>query len=164
MSMSALRKVSPPSDATEQICALFKPFAFSAAMAGLLEGQSPGWIFADHPTAPTVAIASAAEGVFLTGRTDVPEVQDAVERFFQQELLTSNLLVKSPAAIYLSVRPHSWAPAVCTTPARSVGFAGRDILLQPILTRSQECTRQSNVEVHDPAATHQDTRREPLGS
>ena len=108
MSISILQEVSLPSDAAEQIRALFKPFDFSAAMAGLLECQSPGWIFADHPTAPTVAIASTAEGVFLTGRTDIPEVQDAVERFFKQELLTGKVLVKSPSSLYLSVAPSDW--------------------------------------------------------
>ncbi len=108
MSTTTLQKVFTSSGATDQIRALFEPFDFSAAIVGLLEGQAPGCIFADHPTTPTVAIASTAEGVFLTGRTDIPEVQDAVERFFQQELLTGNLLVKSPSSIYLSVAPSDW--------------------------------------------------------
>jgi len=106
--MTELRKVAIPTEVTESIRALFNPFDFSAAMAGLLEGQSPGWIFADHPMAPTVAIASTAEGVFLTGRTDNAKARDAVERFFRQELLTGNVLVKSPSAIYLSVAPSDW--------------------------------------------------------
>jgi len=107
MTVAGLRLIETPDCATLALRTLFRPFSFSAAMSGLLEGDSPGWVFADHPGAPTMGIASTAEGVYLAGGAERPGSPAAVRGVFKR-FMHGEFLVKSACTIYLSVHPSAW--------------------------------------------------------
>jgi len=108
MAVAALHLIEVPACTTPTLRDLFRPFAFSAAMSGLLDGDSPGWIFVDHPGSPTIGIASTAEGVYLAGGAERPEGPAAVRSVFER-FMDGEFLVKSAGTIYLSVHPRTWA-------------------------------------------------------
>lgn len=109
MATPQLIKVERPDKAIAPLQALFHSFEFSAAMIGLLEGVSPGFVFVDDLAHPRTGVASTAEGVYLAGRASDPSTQETIRSFFAQELLSGRLLVKSPTDLYLSVFPEAWA-------------------------------------------------------
>jgi len=104
----SLIQLQIPAHVTSDIRALFEPFSFGAGMAGLLEGMSPGTVHVDQLEAPTVGIASTAEGVYLAGGASHREIREAVRLVFEKRLLTGELLVKDRSSIYLSVHPEEW--------------------------------------------------------
>jgi len=109
MSARGLSKIQKPQGASDALRSLFLHFGFSAAMMGLLEGVSPGFVFVDDLAQPRTGIASTAEGVYLVGDDQDPEARDAVRITFAHELLNGRSLVKNSTAIYLSVSPEAWA-------------------------------------------------------
>jgi len=63
---------------------LCEPLAYHLVLESILDGNSPGRLFTDHPTSPQAAWINFKHHCFLVGAPDLPAFNHALQSYFRQ--------------------------------------------------------------------------------
>jgi len=101
-----LERLSPGS--YHKVAAFFDANDYSLALQALLAGIAPGFIYADDPCEPRLALALTVEGYFLGGDHDTLASLQALDTFLQQKIFTADIFQSTDDSFSLGVSPQSW--------------------------------------------------------
>lgn len=109
----------------ERVRHLFAPLAYHLVISAVIEGTSPGRVYADDPVRPASALVLTVEGNFLAGRPDNHAFNAAVARLLEETVFAGDTVRPGDNGFSVVFDSGSWLPAL---PAM---LGGRE----PILSR-----------------------------
>jgi RimJ/RimL family protein N-acetyltransferase len=98
----------------EKVRPLFKDLKWNLITSAVIEGTSPGRVYADRVEEPRTAFMCTVEGYYLAGYDNNDEFNTSLNKLIFDKFFTGDTVRKDETDIAIGFHPHSWKHKMTT--------------------------------------------------